>query len=151
MATVAKDKRIDDVFHNGKGISAHCHHAVVQCVGLIISRKTVLFQCDYSAVVAAVQKGSAKEATVSYLLWVLWFFTAVFNVKLSIKQIPGKINYAVDDLSHFNMQSFFGSNQQARPLPVPLPEPLPQLLSAANPDLTLPVFRWLFSTTINMV
>ena len=29
--------------------------------GPIISRKTVLFQCDNSAVVAAVQKGSEKR------------------------------------------------------------------------------------------
>ena len=88
---------------------------VLSCAvwGPILNRKTVLFQCDNTGVVAAVKKGSAKEATVSYLLRVLWFFTAVFNVNLRIEHIPGKTNCAADDLSRFNMQSFFGSNPQA--------------------------------------
>ena len=126
---------------------------VLSCAvwGPLLNRKTVLFQCDNTGVVAAVQKGSAKEATVSYLLRVLWFFTAVFSINLRIEHISGRSNGAADALSRFNMQSFFGSNPQATPLPVPLPEPLLQLLSAASPDWTSPVFRRLFSTTINMV
>ena len=67
---------------------------VISCAvwGPLLNRKTVLFQCDNTGVVAAVQKGSAKEATVSHLLRVLWFFTAVFNVNLRIEHIPGKTN-----------------------------------------------------------
>ena len=73
---------------------------VISCAvwGPLLNRQTVLLQCDNSAVVAAVQKGSAKEATVSYLLQVLWFFTAVFNVNLRIEPIPSKTNHAADDI-----------------------------------------------------
>ena len=116
--------------------------------GPSLNRKTVLLQYDNTGVVAAVQKGSAKAA---YLLRVLWFFTVVFSINLRIKHIPGKLNCAADDLSHCNMQSFFGSNPQAIPLPVPLPAPLLELLSAPNPDRTSPVFRRLFSSIINVV
>ena len=85
---------------------------VLSCAvwGPLLNRKTVLFQCDNTGVVAAVQKGSAKEATVSYLLRVLWFFTAVFSINLRIEHISGRSNGAADALSRFNMQSFFGSN-----------------------------------------
>ena len=111
---------------------------VLSCAvwGSLLNRKTVLFQCDNTSVyvVAAVQNGSAKEAKVSYLLRVLWFFTAVFRINFRIEHISYISNSAADDLSCFNMQSCFGSNPQATPLPVPLPEPLVQLLSAASPD-----------------
>ena len=126
---------------------------VISCAvwGPLLNRKTVLFQCDNTAVVIAVQKGSAKEATVSYLLCVLWFFTAVYNINLCIEHIPGNVNHTADDLSRGNMQSFFVSNPQALLLPVPIPEPLLKLLSTTDPEWTSPVFRRLFSSTINMV
>ena len=40
---------------------------------------TILFQCDNTGVVAAVQKGSSKDDLVMHLLRCLWFFTAYFD------------------------------------------------------------------------
>ena len=117
---------------------------VLSCAvwGPILNRKTVLFQCDNTGVVAAVQKGLVNEAKVAYLLRVLWFFTAVFfSINLRIEHIASKLNCVADNLLCYNMQSFFGSNPQATTLPVPFPEPLLELLSASNPDWTSPVFR----------
>jgi len=68
-----------------------------------------------------------------------------------MEHIPGKVNHTADDFSHGNMQSFFGSNLQALLLPVPIPELLLMLLSTTNPEWTLPIFRRLFNSTINMV
>lgn len=56
--------------------------------------------------VVAVQKKSAKEATVLPLFYHCGFFTTVFNVNLKIEHITGKTNYTADDLSRFNMYSF---------------------------------------------
>ena len=55
---------------------------VLSCAvwGPQIARHTVLFRCDNSSVVAAVRKGSAKEANVMHLLRCLWFFTANASV-----------------------------------------------------------------------
>ena len=113
---------------------------IISCAvwGPLLDRKTILFHCDNTAVVIAVQKGSAKEATVSYLLCVLWFFIAVYNINLRIEHIPGKVNHTADDLSRGNLQSFFGSNPQALLLPVPIPELLIELLSITDPEWTLP-------------
>ena len=33
----------------------------------------------------------------SYLLCVLWFFTAVYNINLCIEHIPSKVNNTADD------------------------------------------------------
>ena len=47
-----------------------------------LSRKSVCFQCDNLSVVAAVNKGSAKEPTVMHLLHSLWFFVAYYDIYL---------------------------------------------------------------------
>lgn len=51
--------------------------------GLQMRRKVILFQCDNSAVVAAVKKGSSKDPLVMHLLRSLWFF---FDIALTIER-----------------------------------------------------------------
>ena len=82
-----------------------------------LSQKTVLLQCDNMGVVAAVKKGSSKEALVMHLLLCLWFFVAQHNINLCIEHIAGISNEAAEHLSRFNMKSFFLSNPQAKLLP----------------------------------
>ena len=94
---------------------------VLSCAvwGRHLSRKTVIIQCDNTGVVAAVRKGSSKEAMVMCLLRYLWFFVAYYDINITI---PGASNEAADNLSRFNMHSFFLSNPQANLLPAPLPQ-----------------------------
>ena len=114
-----------------------------------LSRKSVCFQCDNSSVVAAVNKGSAKEPTVMHLLRSLWFFVAYYNIYLIATHIPGVANLTADCLSRCQMQSFFTLNPQASKTPTPLPPSLVQIITPAGTDWTSPHFHQLFTTTIN--
>ena len=116
-----------------------------------MARKTVLFQCDNMGVVAAVQKGTCKEQHAMHLLRCLWFFTAYYDIAISIEHIAGVRNCAADHLSRNNMQSFFLSVPQASLLPTPLPLELTEIALGSNPDWTSPAFKQQFSSIISKV
>ena len=120
---------------------------VLSCTvwGQQLARKTVLFQCNNTWIVAAVKKGTAKEEVVMHLLRSLWFFVAHFDISVSIEHIPGVANQTADQLSRYNMQTFFCSNSQVSLLPTPLPAKLLQIVGASSPDWTSPTFRRLFN------
>ena len=121
---------------------------VISCAiwGPQLYRQQVLFQCDNTGVVAAVQKGSAKEPTVTQLLRVLWFFVAYYNIHVTIEHIPGAHNTTADMLSRNIIQQFFASNPQASLLPSPVPQELAQMMSPTAPDWTSPLFKLLFTS-----
>jgi len=116
-----------------------------------MARKRVRFQCDNTGVVAAINKGSAKEDHVMHLLRTLWFFCAHFDISISIEHLAGALNCTADQLSRYNMYSFFLANPQADLLPTPLPVELQQIVAVTGPDWTSPAFSQLFSTTITKV
>ena len=116
--------------------------------GTHLQHKTVRFQSDNSAVVAALQKGSAKEKHVMHLLRSLWFFTAFYDINLLAAHIPGVSNCRADQLSRNNMLTFFTSNPQANRLPTPLPHSLLVMVGSTKPDWTSQAFRRLFHTII---
>ncbi len=126
---------------------------VIACAiwGHHLKHKVVLFQCDNMSVVAAVQKGSSKETFVMHLLRCLWFFTAYYDIALHIEHIAGTQNNTADQLSRYNMQSFFHSNPQASLFPTPLPQELLAIVGTTEPDWTSQAFKQLFSSTIAMV
>ena len=74
------------------------------------ARHKILFQCDNSSVVAALQKGSAKDNTVMHLLRCLSFFVAHYNIALMSEHIAGLDNCTADHLSRNNMYNFFFIN-----------------------------------------
>ena len=123
---------------NGHGlILLSCQRSWFQCAvwGPSLSRKPVLFQCDNAGVVAAIRKGSAKEALVMHLRS-LWFFAAYFDIHMYAIHIPGACNVAADQLSWYNMSIFSYSNPHANLLPTPLPLELLQIVSMTGPDWT---------------
>ena len=77
--------------------------------GPLVTRNTVLFECDNSSVMAALSNGTAKDNTVMHLLRVLWFFIAHYDIKLLPKHIPGVANCTADHLSRDKIQCFFFS------------------------------------------
>ena len=117
--------------------------------GPVLARKRVLFQCDNTGVVAAIQKGSSKDPFAMLLLRALWFFVVHYDIALSIEHIPGVKNDTADQLSRFKMESFFLSNPQACWLPTPLPAELLEIVAANSPDWTSPRFSQLFSIIIS--
>ena len=76
----------------------------------ILARRKVLFQCDNSSVVAALQKGSAKGNVVMHLLRCLWFFVAHYDIMLVAEHIAGADNSTADHLSRNKMHAFFSIN-----------------------------------------
>ena len=126
---------------------------VLSCAvwGPCMSRKRVLFQCDYSSAVAAIQKGSAKESLVMHRLRSLWFFVACFDITVKAEHLPGSLNSTADQLSRNQMSHFFHCNPQVDLLPTPLPVELLEIVSMTGPDWTSPAFTQLFSTIINRV
>ncbi len=119
--------------------------------GPLLRRKVVLFQCNNMAVVAAISKGTAKEATVMHLLRCLWFFVAHFEISLITRHIPGVTNTAADHLSHDCLQLFFSVVPQAHRLPSPLPKELLEAVSLRYLDWISPSFRSRFNTIIDKV
>ena len=126
---------------------------VLSCAvwGPELAHKPVLFQCDNMSVVAAVRKGTAKEDLVMHLLRCLCFFTAYYDIAISIEHIAGVTNLAADQLSRFNMQLFISHHPQANHLSTPLPPKLLQIVAVEGPDWTLPAFRRLFKAITRRV
>lgn len=58
----------------------------------LLQRSILLFQCDNMAVVATVQKGSAKDDHIMHLLRSLWFFATYYDIVLLIEHIAGECN-----------------------------------------------------------
>ena len=112
-------------------------------------RKSVLFQCNNTGVIAAVSKGSAKEPVVMHLLRSMWFFVAHFDMSISIEHISGVCNGVADMLSRDKIQHFFLLNPRVDLCPTPIPEELTKIVSVFKPDWTSTTFNQLFNTIIN--
>ena len=115
--------------------------------GPMMARKTVKFQCDNTGVVAAINKGSAKQPFVMHLLRCLCFFTAHFDIALIAEHIAGIHNCAADHLSRNNLQCF--CTPQARLVPTPIPVEALEMVTDSSLDWTLPAFRLRFNTILS--
>jgi len=123
---------------------------VLSCAtwGPLLARHKVLFQCDNSSVVAALQKGSAHNSMVMHLLRCLWFFVAHYDIVLLPEHIAGANNCTTDHLSRRKMHNFFSINPQTSPIPTPVSPSLQQLLAPPGPDWTATTFKQLFLSII---
>ena len=104
--------------------------------------------CDNSAVVWAINKGSARDPKLMSLLCSLCFFCAVYKVILTARHLPGIRNSSADALSRNNTKLFFALNPQASPLPTLIPSKLQELV--LNRALLWTSLNWtrLFSATL---
>lgn len=108
----------------------------------ILPSHEVLFQSDNSSVVAAIQKGSAKDSIIMHLLHSLLI---VF-----VAHIAGVDICTADHLSRCSMHNFFSINPQASTILTPV-SPLLQLqsLTTQGPDWISTTFKQLFLSIIN--
>jgi len=113
---------------------------VLSCVvwGRQLSGRWILFECDNSSVVSAVNKHYTKEQNAMHLLRCLWFFVTHFDMDARCRHIVVVNNHTTDHLSCNNLGAFFSLNPQAQHHTTSLPQPLLQLLGARGPDWTLP-------------
>ena len=84
--------------------------------------------CDNTAVVAVVNKGAARDPTLSHLLRLLAFALAVLDIILTVRHLPGAQNMSADALARNNLQLFFSLNPQASPVPAIIPAQLRELV-----------------------
>ena len=126
---------------------------VISCAmwGPLLSKKHTEFHCDNQSLVDAINKGSSKDDMVMHLLRCLWFFTAIFNIRITATHIPGVTNTAADMLSRNQASNFLTANPQASPIPTPLPPPLLLILSPSKLDWTSPCFVEKFKEAICMI
>lgn len=101
-------------------------------------------QCDNMRVVAAVNKGSAKEDQVMQLLHILCFFVAHFDLSITVEHIAGSQNLVANQLSHNN------NNPQAKTLPTPLSAELLDTVTL-RPDWTSIEFTQRFTAILSKV
>jgi len=92
-----------------QGVDGWSHHgASPHCAGYCnlgqqLARKEVLVKSDNLSVVAAINKGSCREAVVVHLLLCTWLFVADFDIKLVAEQLPSKDSTIADLLSRNNL------------------------------------------------
>ena len=71
-----------------------------------------------------------------HLLRSLWFFTAVFDIEITVSHIPGVQNTAADLLSRNQLERFLVMNPPAPQKPTPIRPSLALLISLTQPDWT---------------
>ena len=94
----------------------------------------MLFECDNSSVVAAINRQYTREPEAMHLLRCLWFFVAYFDLDVRCIHIVGVHNCTADHLSCNNLRAFFCVHPQGLHRCTPLPQPLLQLLGTGGPD-----------------
>ena len=126
---------------------------VVSCAiwGPILAKHHVLLQCDNNSLVAAINKGYSRDPVVMRLLRCLWFFVAIFDIRIYAEHIAGITNCAADMLSRNNMTQFSLLYPQMCRLPTPIPAPLLDIVAPKGPDWTSPSFGQLFEITMQLV
>ena len=55
-----------------------------------LSKTNVLFHCDNASVVVSINNDSAKQDLVMHLLCSMWFFTAHYDMHVSVAHIQGQ-------------------------------------------------------------
>ena len=69
-------------------------------------QRCVFFHSDNMAVVAVIQRKSAKHPLLLHLLHCLYFYAAYFQFFYNTQHVPGVTNVAADSLSRNNMLLF---------------------------------------------
>ena len=119
--------------------------------GPLLSKRSIEFHCDNRSLVDAIKKGSSRDDMVLHLLRCLWFFTAIFNIKITTSHIPGVSNSSADMLSRNQAKDFLVANPQASQRPTPLPPSLLLIVSPSKLDWTSSSFVKEFKEAIAII
>ena len=110
--------------------------------------KRVCCYCDNSAVVFAVNKGSAKDPRIMHLLRSLALYCAFYNVTVTARHIAGTQNNAADALLRNNLKLFHSLIPQAHQQGLSLSPSLLELAFNSSLPWTSPDWIKLFTTTL---
>ena len=104
--------------------------------------------CDNMAVVAAVNKRSAKDPILSHLLRIVPFLTTILDITTTAQHLPGVQNTSADALSRNNLNLFLSLNPQASPIPAIIPPELRELVFNRSLQWTSPSWMGLLSSSL---
>ena len=116
--------------------------------GRLLNRKKVQFFCDNLRLVDSIRKGASKDNIVMHLLRCLWFFTAHYDIHITVTHLPGVQNTAANLLSRNKLQKFFILHPTASCLPTPIPLCLARIISPRQLDWTSSHFLRYFKQVI---
>jgi hypothetical protein len=100
------------------------------------------------AVVFAVNKKSACDPILSRLLRLLSLLTAIYDVTLVARHLPGLYNTVADALFRNNLELLRSSHPQASPIPTIIPSSLQELLF--NPSIATNSQSWMQRLSNNL-
>ena len=112
--------------------------------------KSVLVQCNNTAVVSIVNHGSSRNQEAMHLARCLAFISAEFDIHLIASHIKGVDNTLADALSRDNLPLFRSLYPQAFQDPAAIPEPLLDLLVVSKPDWTSRRWTQLWNSIFRM-
>ena len=104
--------------------------------------------CDNAAVVAVINKGSARDPALMCLIRLLTLLCAILNITVTAQHLPGAQNASVDALLRNKRFVFFHLNPQASPVPAIIPNELRELVFNRSLRWTSPDWMGLLSTTL---
>lgn len=107
----------------------------------------VCFHSDNMAVVAILNKRTARTPTLMHLLRCFSFYAAYFRFHFTVKHVPGLLNTAADAISRNHLSLFASLVPQAPRFT--LPPALDQLLIHTRPDWGSPDWIQLFTHSLN--
>ena len=113
--------------------------------------KTVLSNCDNSAVVSVLTSRTSKDKDMMPLLRCLFFLEAYFQFHLVARHIPGTSNDCTDDLSRNRLCVFCAKAPQANTYPTPIPSLVQHWLLKPQVDWTSPNWIQQFNTFVRRV
>ena len=114
-----------------------------------LRHRSISFQCDNESLVAAINKGSSKDALVMHLLRCLWFFIAHFDISIAATHLPGVLNTTADHLSRGNLIPAIRSYPALSQQPTHLPPSIFHMVSPQGIDWTSPHFLQLFQEALS--
>ena len=103
---------------------------------------------DNTAVVFAINKGSARDPQLMRLLRTLFFLCASFNMTVVARHVPGALNSSADALSRNNQALFLALNLQASQSPKEVPAALQNLVFRIEVGWTSAEWTKLFKLTL---
>ena len=108
--------------------------------------KTVMAQCDNSAVVTIINNGFSHDQDIMHLMRCLAFIVAKFEFNIWAQHIKGVDNTRVNALSRNDLPLFISLHSQASQLPTTIPAALLELLIVSRPNWTSQHWTELWTT-----
>ena len=109
--------------------------------------KRIRCLCDNTAVVAAVNRGKARDHTLAHLFRTFAVVTAVLDIRVSAIHLPGVRNKSADALSRNKLPLFLALNPHVSAVLAIIPQELREIVFNSSLHWNSPNWMWLLSAS----